>query len=31
MTGWILFFTIVGIAYAVSRLFVLVDWIEGRR
>ena len=31
MTGWILFFTIVGITYAVSRLFVLVDWIEGRR
>lgn len=31
MTGWTLFFTIVGIAYAVSRLFVVVDWIEGRK
>ena len=31
MTGWTLFFTVVGITYMASRLFVVIDWIEGRR
>lgn len=28
MTGWTLFFMVVGITYTVSRLFVIIDWIE---
>lgn len=31
MTGWSLFFTVVGVAYATSWLFKLLDRIEGVR
>ena len=30
MTGWELFFLTVGITYCVSRLFVVIDIIEGK-
>ena len=29
MTGWTLFFTVVGITTCTAQLFRLVDWIEG--
>ena len=28
VTGWTLFFTLVGITWVASRLFVIIDWIE---
>ena len=30
VTGWTLFFVIVGITACVSQLFKIVDWIEGK-
>ena len=31
VTGWTLFFVVVGITTCVAQLFRLVDWIEGER
>lgn len=28
MTGWSLFFVLIGIGYAVGKVFQFVDWIE---
>lgn len=30
MTGWTLFFVVVGITASVAQLFRIIDWIEGR-
>ena len=29
MTGWTLFFTVVGITTCAAQLFRVIDWIEG--
>ena len=29
MTGWTLFFTVVGITTCAAQLFRIIDWIEG--
>lgn len=31
VTGWTLFFVVVGITACVAQLFRIVDWIEGER
>lgn len=30
MTGWTLFFVVLGVATAVRQIFRVVDWIEGK-
>ena len=29
MSGWPFFFMVVGITYVASRMFVVIDWLEG--
>ena len=31
MTGWALFFTVLGVCAAVSKLFDVVAWIDGEK